>query len=96
MLTNACRIFYLCLKKPEFVPQLEMLNHLAELMIKVVDEEQPYMTQIAAVNTETKKNYDIVSIWAGKGVGADPVKRIRELRDENDLLKRVIANKEKI
>ena len=90
ILANALRIFYLCLKKPEFVPQLEMLNHLAELMVKVVDDGQPYMTKIAVVDTKTETKQEIVSIWVGKGIGADPTERIAELIKENDMLKATI------
>ena len=63
----------------------KLLGKLFEFIMKVANEKKPYMTHIAFIHPEGEKN--IVSLWAGAGVGADPLKRIRELIEENEILK---------
>ena len=45
------------------------------------------MTQIAYIHPDTKEQCEIVSIWAGAGIGAEPNKRISELQKEISQLK---------
>lgn len=64
----------------------KMLSDLLALIFKVAQEDRHMMTHIAYVHPEEGEQ-QIVSIWAGAGMGADPVKRIKELLDENAKLK---------
>ncbi len=73
----------------------KMLSDLLALIFKVAQEDRHMMTHIAYVHPEEGEQ-QIVSIWAGAGMGADPVKRIKELLDENaklkiELSKRVVS-----
>lgn len=72
----------LCLQLGNF----EMLSKLFEMILKVSMEQRPLMTHIGYVHPE-EGNKEIVSIWAGAGMGASPTKRIAELLAENNLLK---------
>lgn len=64
----------------------KMLSDLLALIFKVAEEDRHRMTHIAYVHPEEGEQ-QIVSIWAGAGIGADPLKRIKELLDENAKLK---------
>ena len=73
----------------------KMLSDLLALIFKVAQEDRHMMTHIAYVHPEEGEQ-QIVSIWAGAGIGADPVKRVKELLDENaklkiELSKRVVS-----
>lgn len=70
----------------------KMLSKLLELILKVSVDGRHRMTHIAYVHPEEGEK-QIVSIWAGAGIGADPVKRISELLEENSRLKIELANK---
>lgn len=63
-----------------------MLSDLLGLILKVAIEDRHRMTHIAYVHPDEGEK-QIVSIWAGAGIGADPVKRIAELLSENSHLK---------
>jgi hypothetical protein len=65
----------------------KMLSDLLELILKVAREEKHYMSHIAYIHPEDKELKEIVSIWAGAGIGATPTKRIAELIEENSKLK---------
>jgi hypothetical protein len=94
MLKTAIRLFFYVFKYPElFVNRnLEKLGSLYAFLFKVAEDEKPYMVQFGYVDFYTKEKYTIVSIWAGIGVGADPLKRIEELVEENEYLKKKISN----
>lgn len=62
-----------------------MLGQLLEFIFKVSIEQKPYMTSVLIKCDDEKK--EIVSLWAGAGIGAEPIKRIQELKEENELLK---------
>jgi len=73
----------------------KMLSDLLQLILKVAQEDKHMVTHIAYVHPEEVEQ-QIVSIWAGAGIGADPIKRIKELLDENaklkiELSKRVVS-----
>lgn len=63
-----------------------MLSELLGLILKVSTEQRHMMTHIAYIHPEEGET-EIVSIWAGAGIGADPTKRIAELLTENRRLK---------
>lgn len=77
---------YIDFKKPSFMTEstLKTLLDLFTFLMKVAEEKKPYMTSIM-INIE--KPVELVSLWAGAGAGAEPIKRIKELVEEVDLLK---------
>jgi hypothetical protein len=91
-LKNAFKLFIWALKKPDTLNQntFKMLSDLMVLIMKVATENRHYMTHIAYIHPDEGEK-QIVSIWAGAGVGADPQKRIAELLSENSVLKAQLA-----
>lgn len=86
---NSFKIAYWAFKNPQSLQpsNFKMLSDLLGLILKVAKESRPLMTRLAFIHPETKEQQDIVSIWAGAGLGADPYKRIEELQKEIRLLK---------
>lgn len=74
----------------------KMLNDILLMILKVSSERKHLMTHIAFIHPESGEEKEIVSIWAGAGIDADPLKRIDELLKENTTLKRHLANQVKI
>lgn len=68
---------------------LKMCGDLLGLILKVAAEDRHMMTHIAYIHPDEGMK-QIVSIWAGAGVGADPVKRISELQAEISKLKHLL------
>jgi len=91
-ISNAFKLFFWALKNPEILDQnvFKMLSDLLAMILKVSTEDRHYVTHIASVHPE-KNDKQIVSIWAGAGVGAEPIMRIEELREENAILRAEIA-----
>ena len=92
-ITNAIKIGLLAFKNPESLKKnnFKMLSDLFELIMKVSIEDRHMMTDIAFIHPgEGEKQ--IVSIWAGAGIGAEPTKRIAELLEENSILKTQLSN----
>jgi len=71
------------------------MGDLLGLIMKVAADNKPYVTHIAYINPDDGNGRDIVSLWAGSGVGADPVKRIEELVAENRKLKSLLGSSDK-
>ena len=90
--SNAFKLFAWALKKPDTLNQntFKMLSDLMVLIMKVANENRHYMTHIAYIHPDEGEK-QIVSIWAGAGIGADPQKRIAELIQENSILKAQLA-----
>jgi hypothetical protein len=88
---NAFKLAWLGFKNPEIIKNsnFKMLTDLLCLIMKVAEENRHMMTHIAYIHPNEGEK-EIVSIWAGAGSGADPIKRIQELRDENEMLKNQI------
>jgi len=90
-ITNAFKVGFWAFKNPETIKEsnFKMLSDLLCLIMKVADENRHFMTHIAFVHPkiENGKEQQIVSIWAGAGISADPTKRIAELITENSILK---------
>ena len=91
-ISNAIKIGWWAYKSTTTLSNFKMLSDLLGLILKVAEEEKHYMTQIAFIHPDTDEKHEIVSIWAGAGVGADPTKRITELIEENYLLKDKLSN----
>jgi hypothetical protein len=87
---NAFKMFYWAIANPQVmqVHNFKMLSGLLELILKVANENRPYATKLAMVHPDPKEpDLEVVSIWAGAGRGADPMKRIEELLEENSKLR---------
>lgn len=91
-ISNASKLFVWALMKPDTLNKstFKMLSDLMTMILKVANENRHYMTHIAYVHPDEGEK-QIVSIWAGAGVGAEPQKRIAELIEENSILKAQIA-----
>ena len=91
-ISNAFKIFWWALKNPRDLNEqnFKMASNHLELIFKVASERKPYMYDIGFVLPDGGKD-EIVSVWAGAGIGAEPMKRIDELVMENALLKEQIT-----
>jgi|GEM_PF-5502129 len=87
-ISNAIKLFFWALKNPTTLKKsnFQMLSDLLALIIKVASEDRHMMTHLAYVHPEEGEK-QIVSIWAGAGMAAEPTKRISELISENSKLK---------
>ena len=68
-----------------------MLSDLFKMIMEVSIEDRHMMTHLAYLHPEEGEK-QIVSIWAGAGMGANPTKRIAELLSENSKLKMQYLN----
>jgi hypothetical protein len=66
---------------------LKMSSDITGLIFKVGKEQKPMMTKLCLVHVDGEQ-HEVVSIWAGAGIGSSPTKRIEELLEENRILKR--------
>ncbi len=94
-ITNAFKIGLWAFKNPDSLKNFKMLSDLFGLIMKVATEDRHMMTHLAYVHPEEGEK-QIVSIWAGAGMGADPTKRISELLKENSMLKAQLSKNSKI
>jgi hypothetical protein len=87
-ITNAFKTGYWAFNNPLTLKanNFKMLSDLFVLIMKVSTEDRHMMTHIAYLHPEEGEK-QIVSIWAGAGMGAEPTKRISELIQENSMLK---------
>jgi len=69
---------------------MKMLSDLLTLILKVAKEDRHMMTHLAYIHPELGEQ-QIVSVWAGAGVGAEPTKRIKELLEENGKLQALLS-----
>lgn len=85
---NALKFAYYAFKNPLTLEanNFKMLCDLYALIIKVAEEDKHLMTHIAYVHPDEGEK-QIVSIWAGAGIAAEPTKRIAELLEEIRKLK---------
>lgn len=92
ILKNSVKVFFWSLKNPEALNHrnFKMISDLLVLILKVANDGKPYIKHLAYVHP-TEGEQEIVSIWAGAGIGADPMKRIKELLEENNKLKAKLA-----
>jgi hypothetical protein len=87
-ITNAIKIGLWAFFNPQVLREsnFKMLSDLFVLILKVAEENKHMMTNLAYIHPEEGEK-QIVSIWAGAGIGANPTKRITELLEENAMLK---------
>ena len=85
---NSITIAWWAFQNPDTLhtSNFKMLSSLLELILKVATENRHMMTHIAYAYPDGEQK-QIVSIWAGAGIGAEPTKRISELLAENAMLK---------
>lgn len=85
---NAIKMGWWSFNNPEILRQgnFKMLADLFGLILKVATENKHVMAHVACVHPDEGEK-QIVSIWAGAGIGAEPTKRIEELIKENAMLK---------
>jgi hypothetical protein len=74
------------------ISTFELLAQLHKLIMEVAIEGKPRMSNLAYIHPEEGEK-EIVSLWAGAGIGADPIKRCGELARENMLLKEELGKK---
>jgi len=91
---NAIKIGWWAFKNPKSLQEnnFKMLSGLLEMILKVAHERRPLMSNIAMVFPDGEQE-EIVAIWAGAGIGADPTKRIAELLSENAMLKAELSKR---
>ena len=91
---NAIKIGWWAFKNPKSLQEnnFKMLSGLLEMILKVAHERRPLMSNIAMVYLDGEQE-EIVAIWAGPGMGADPTKRIAELLSENAMLKAELSKR---
>lgn len=91
---NAIKVGFWAFQNPQSLSEnnFKMLSDLFVLIFKVATEDRHYMTHIAYVHPDEGEK-QIVSIWAGAGISADPTKRISELLAENSMLKSELSKK---
>ena len=93
-LINAIKLFWWAIKNPDTMrPSIfKLMSDLHVLIMTVAKEDKHLMTHVAFIHPEDGTEHQIVSIWAGAGIGAEPTKRIKELLEENRLLKNQLLN----
>jgi len=87
-IANAFKIGFWAFRNPHILKEsnFKILSDLFGLIMKVATEDRHFMTHIAYIHPDEGEK-QIVSVWAGAGVGAEPTKRIVELLEENSILK---------
>ncbi len=91
---NAIKIGWWAFKNPQSLQEnnFKMLSGLLEMILKVSHERRPLISNIAMVYPDGEQE-EIVTIWAGAGMGEDPTKRIAELLSENAMLKAELSKR---
>jgi hypothetical protein len=84
------KLAYWSFKNPTVlnVAMFKMLSDILALILKVATENKHMVSHIAFVELKTDNPTPMVSIWAGAGEGASPIRRIEELIVENTELRR--------
>ena len=87
-ITNAFKIGFWAFKNPDSLKEsnFKILSDLFGLIMKVANEDRHVIAHLAYIHPDDGEK-QIVSIWAGAGIGAEPTKRIAELLKENSMLK---------
>lgn len=90
---NGFKVGWWVFKNPNLLngDNLKMISDLFGLILKVATEQKHRMTHIAHIHPDSGEKNEIVSIWAGSGIGSNPTKRISELISENELLKNELS-----
>ena len=88
-LMNAIQMGVLVWRKPENfnTDSLRMASDITTMIFDVGKDQKHRMTRLCLVHVHGT-THEVVSLWAGAGIGSSPTKRIEELLEENRLLKR--------
>lgn len=88
---NAIKVGWWAFRNPKILGHhnFKILSDMLNLILQVANEDRHRMTHIAYIHPDEGEK-QIVSIWAGAGIGAEPIKRISELLEEIDRLKAAI------
>lgn len=94
---KAAQMAWMAFKHPLLFDKgnFKAMGEILKIVLKVGAERRPMMVHVAYVHPSLNEDGDVVTIWAGAGVGANPAKRIKELAEENDKLKRLLAEQVK-
>lgn len=92
---NAITFGYFVYKQPDAFSESVFIamSDILTMITKVAVEDVPYLADFNVFLSDKNVKQPVVHIWAGNGIHADPIKRIRELVEENDLLKEQIKKK---
>lgn len=76
-------------KRPEIMvaSHFNIMASIYENILKVQGSKSPLMFQIGFVLPD-KEHHAIATVWVGAGADSSPVKRIKDLYEENEELKR--------
>lgn len=90
--SNAIKVGWWAFKHPMIWKEdnFRVICELFSLIMKVSTEGRHMMTKIGTMYPDGEKE-DIVSLWVGAGLTADPTDRISELLQENSRLKMDIS-----
>lgn len=86
---------YTAAKVAFFQPEIMVDAHfrvmasMYENILKVQETKSPLMFQIGLIFPENE-HHTIATVWVGSGADSSPVKRIEELHNENQELKRIL------
>lgn len=85
---TAIKIGWWAFKNPAAINphNMRLISDLMELIFKSARESLPVMTRIACIHP-TLGQQNLVSLWAGPSMKADPYERITELKQEIESLK---------
>jgi hypothetical protein len=86
---NALKLFVWAFKHHNVLQEhnFKCMSDLFMMILKVSEEDRPYVTHLAFVHHPSGEHLPVASIWIGAGEGAEPIKRIQELVTEKELLK---------
>jgi hypothetical protein len=91
---NAFKVFFWALRNPKALhaANFEMVSGLLTQILKTSHTRDNYLSHIAIVHPDiSSADGEIVTIWTGAGLGADPLKRLSKLREENNELKKQVS-----
>ena len=88
---NAFKLGRWGFQNPGTVKHFNILSDIFRLIMKVAQEHRHMMTRVAQVHPDGEQE-EIVTIWAGAGINADPTERIKELMEENQKLKKQLKD----
>jgi folate-dependent tRNA-U54 methylase TrmFO/GidA len=95
-LISAIKSAYVLYKNPDITDPkvLEMVGSLTNFIFEVAKNKQPMMSNFGLIYIDGEYQ-SLVNIWAGPSIDSSPTERIKELLEENRLLKELLADKNK-
>jgi len=95
-LLSAIKSAYVLYKNPDITDPkvLEMVGSLTNFIFEVAKNKRPMMSNFGLIYVDGE-HQSLVNIWAGPSIDSSPTERIKELLEENQLLKELLADKNK-